>query len=32
LLGWSPRSREDAIAATGESLIRLGLIKGAKAA
>jgi dihydroflavonol-4-reductase len=32
LLGWSPRSREDAIVATGESLIRLGLIKGAKAA
>jgi dihydroflavonol-4-reductase len=32
MLGWSPRSREDAIAATGESLLRLGLIKGAKAA
>lgn len=32
VLGWSPRSREDAIAATGESLIRLGLIKSAKAA
>jgi nucleoside-diphosphate-sugar epimerase len=31
LLGWSPRSREDAIAATGESLLRLGLLKhGAK--
>jgi nucleoside-diphosphate-sugar epimerase len=28
LLGWSPRSREDAIAATGESLLRLGLLKG----
>ena len=27
LLGWSPRSREDAIAATGESLLRLGLLK-----
>jgi nucleoside-diphosphate-sugar epimerase len=27
LLGWSPRSREDAIAATGESLLRLGLVK-----
>jgi nucleoside-diphosphate-sugar epimerase len=27
LLGWSPRSREDAIAAAGESLVRLGLLK-----
>ncbi|UCI09956.1 SDR family oxidoreductase [Mesorhizobium sp. B1-1-8] len=27
LLGWSPRSREDALAATGESLIQLGLVK-----
>jgi nucleoside-diphosphate-sugar epimerase len=27
LLGWSPRSGEDAIAATGESLLRLGLLK-----
>lgn len=27
LLGWSPRSREDAIVATGESLLRLGLLK-----
>jgi dihydroflavonol-4-reductase len=27
LLGWSPRSNEEAIAATGESLIRLGLLK-----
>ncbi|MBN9071338.1 MAG: aldehyde reductase [Rhizobiales bacterium] len=26
LLGWSPRSVEDALAATGESLVRLGLI------
>jgi nucleoside-diphosphate-sugar epimerase len=34
LLGWAPRSREDAIAATGESLVRLGLLKhgGKKAA
>jgi len=33
LLGWSPRSSEDAIVATAESLIRLGLLKGsAKAA
>jgi nucleoside-diphosphate-sugar epimerase len=31
VLGWSPRSAEEAIAATGESLIRLGLVKdGAK--
>lgn len=28
LLGWSPRPAADAIAATGESLIRLGLVKG----
>lgn len=28
LLGWAPRSREDAIVATAESLIRLGLLKG----
>jgi nucleoside-diphosphate-sugar epimerase len=28
LLGWSPRSREDAIVATAESLLRLGLLKG----
>jgi nucleoside-diphosphate-sugar epimerase len=28
VLGWTPRSREDAIAATGESLIALGLLKG----
>lgn len=27
LLGWSPRSREDAIIATAESLIRLGLLQ-----
>ncbi|UVK52184.1 aldehyde reductase [Mesorhizobium sp. AR02] len=27
LLGWAPRSREDALAATGESLVRLGLLK-----
>jgi hypothetical protein len=26
LLGWSPRSPEDAIVATGESLLRLGLV------
>jgi nucleoside-diphosphate-sugar epimerase len=28
LLGWSPRSREDAIVATAESLLLLGLLKG----
>ncbi|RUU06435.1 aldehyde reductase [Mesorhizobium sp. USDA-HM6] len=27
MLGWAPRSREDALVATGESLIRLGLLK-----
>jgi nucleoside-diphosphate-sugar epimerase len=27
LLGWTPRSREDAIVATAESLIRFGLVK-----
>jgi nucleoside-diphosphate-sugar epimerase len=27
LLGWAPRSPEDAIAATAESLVRLGLLK-----
>lgn len=27
LLGWSPRSSEDALAATAESLLRLGLVK-----
>jgi dihydroflavonol-4-reductase len=27
LLGWSPRSREDAVVATAESLIKLGLVK-----
>jgi nucleoside-diphosphate-sugar epimerase len=33
VLGWAPRSREDAIAATAESLMRLGLLKdSAKAA
>jgi nucleoside-diphosphate-sugar epimerase len=28
LLGWTPRSREEAVVATGRSLIELGLIKG----
>jgi nucleoside-diphosphate-sugar epimerase len=27
LLGWAPRSREDALVATAESLLRLGLLK-----
>jgi nucleoside-diphosphate-sugar epimerase len=27
VLGWSPRSNEDAIAATAESLLRLGIVK-----
>lgn len=27
LLGWSPRSAEEALSATGESLLRLGLLK-----
>jgi hypothetical protein len=27
MLGWAPRAREDALVATGESLIRLGLLK-----
>jgi dihydroflavonol-4-reductase len=29
LLGWRPRSREDAIIATAESLVQLGLLKAA---
>lgn len=29
LLGWAPRSREDALVATAESLAQLGLLKGA---
>ena len=28
VLGWRPRSREDAVVATAESLLRLGLLKG----
>jgi nucleoside-diphosphate-sugar epimerase len=27
VLGWQPRSSEEAIVATGESLVRLGLLK-----
>jgi nucleoside-diphosphate-sugar epimerase len=30
MLAWMPRSREDAIVATAESLVRLGLLKGSK--
>lgn len=30
MLGWAPRSREDAVVATGESLIRLKLLKTSK--
>ncbi len=30
LLGWAPRSREDALVATAESLIRLGMLKSAR--
>jgi dihydroflavonol-4-reductase len=29
LLGWNPRSREESILATAESLIQLGLVKKA---
>ncbi|HEX2593605.1 MAG TPA: aldehyde reductase [Rhizomicrobium sp.] len=28
LLGWQPRTNEECVAATGESLVRLGLLKG----
>jgi len=30
MLGWTPRPREDALVATAESLVRLGLVKKAK--
>ena len=32
LFGWTPRSRDDALAATAESLLRLGLLKEKMAA
>jgi dihydroflavonol-4-reductase len=32
VLGWVPRSREDAIAATAESLLRLGLLRSSRKA
>jgi dihydroflavonol-4-reductase len=28
MLGWAPRSNEECIVATAESLVRLGLLKG----
>ena len=28
VLGWTPRSNEDALAATAESLVKLRLVKG----
>jgi nucleoside-diphosphate-sugar epimerase len=30
ILGWNPRSREDSVVATAESLVRLGLVKGGR--
>jgi nucleoside-diphosphate-sugar epimerase len=30
VLGWTPRSNEDSIVATAESLLRLGLLKESK--
>jgi dihydroflavonol-4-reductase len=27
VLGWTPRSNEESIVATGESLVKLGLVK-----
>jgi nucleoside-diphosphate-sugar epimerase len=30
VLGWSPRSREESVVATGESLVKLGLVKGTR--
>jgi hypothetical protein len=32
MLGWAPRSREEAIVASAESLMRLGLLKGGRKA
>jgi dihydroflavonol-4-reductase len=32
VLGWNPRSKEDAIVATAESLVRLGLLRDSKKA
>jgi len=32
MLGWTPRSNEDAIVATAESLLRLGLVKDSETA
>ena len=30
VLGWEPRSAEDAVVATAESLVQLGLVKSSK--
>jgi dihydroflavonol-4-reductase len=32
LLGWAPRSNEEALVATAESLVRLGLLRDSKKA
>jgi dihydroflavonol-4-reductase len=32
VLGWAPRLNEEAVIATGESLVRLGLLKNQKKA
>ena len=32
VLGWTPRSREDALVATAESLLRLGLLRNSRKA
>ena len=32
VLGWTPRSNEESIVASAESLVKLGLLKGAKKA
>ena len=32
MLGWAPRSNEEAIVAAAESLVQLGLLKNGKAA
>jgi nucleoside-diphosphate-sugar epimerase len=30
VLGWQPRSREESVVATAESLVRLGLVEGTR--
>ena len=32
VLGWAPRSNEEALVATAESMMRLGLLRGSRAA